>query len=91
VRRQLHDPPVVARRVVGVEPPAEAAAKLHQTNSVPVYAAGEEGGVNFYFVRPGAIRSRFSFMAAVMKGNQIVPCRQADDSPALPEYAANHP
>ncbi len=27
---------------------AEAAAKLHHTNIVPVYATGEEGGVHFY-------------------------------------------
>ena len=27
---------------------AEAAAKLHHTNIVPVYATGEEGGCHFY-------------------------------------------
>src|SRR6516164_8192583 len=27
---------------------AEAAAKLHHTNIVPVYATGEEGGTHFY-------------------------------------------
>src|SRR5438067_6434836 len=27
---------------------AEAAAKLHHTNIVPVYATGEEGGAHFY-------------------------------------------
>src|SRR5262245_47775139 len=27
---------------------AEAAAKLHHTNIVPIYATGEEGGTHFY-------------------------------------------
>jgi eukaryotic-like serine/threonine-protein kinase len=71
---------LTAKAVVRFRREAEAAAKLHHTNIVPIYATGEEHGVHFYAMELIDGPSLDGVIRHMRDGDAGVPPTQEPDS-----------
>jgi serine/threonine protein kinase len=55
---------LTTKAVIRFQREAEAAAKLHHTNIVPIYATGEQDGAHYYAMELGFDREMILYIAS---------------------------